>query len=920
MAEKVAEKIKKLKALRQSEIQKINDLLTVGQRARTDADVRPMFKTMCADVDEIKSEFSNQHTALISLVFNTEDEFKDALAIMSNFNKTFYEVKNILNSFSVETPAVKAESGSVNPAHINLPKIQLIKFKGDIQSFPTYLDMYDSLVHNNASLSAIEKFNYLISSLEGPPLSVVKCLQMSSANYEIAYTTLVKRYKNTRLLSQVHWSAIENSPKLNSDEPHALRNLLDIFSENLEALKILKHPVEHWDFILVTMLLKKIDISTATRNVHKLSNCNSSSVCRTCNKRHHSLLHFERPVDSGSNRSAPSASTDTNNISLGPESPTQTHTLAGFSGTDSTSVLLSTARVEVLDIRGHYQIIRAIIDTGSQTSLITQKCANRLGLPRRKIHSEIHGIGSTDVHSQLGCVYISLRPLGKPNSDLTADAIILPRICSDLPGKLLPKDGWSHIRNLTLADPDFDKPGNIDLLLGADLFPLIIQNGRVIGNANEPVALNTIFGFVLMGKFENTKLSHVTQSLLCQSEQQSLNDMLSKFWELENIPNKTAVSPDNELCEQLYLKTVTRAADGRFTVSLPFKDKLPSFCNSRDIAFNRFLSLERRLLKNPSLYVEYSQFMQEYLDLNHMELLNDPIYTDTSTYIDDVVTGCDSIDDALALQTELIDLLKRGGFELHKWASNKPEVLSHLPQSPVNFATHSLDSEDITKVLGLCWQPPSDTFTYKVAPIERSCTKRNILSELARVFDPLGFLTPITFYIKCLIQKLWVLGLSWDDKPPNDIQRVWKLCAAVLLSDLIDFVLKTYEKINFLKMYAWTDSAVTLSWIKSHPHRWKPFVSNRISFIQERVDPKNWWHVVSSQNPADVASRGAFPSDLLTNSLWWAAPDFLKHRQDAWPVNKLNTLESTEMFDEEKRNVTLTATIAPVDNFFRCPS
>ncbi|KAJ8974281.1 hypothetical protein NQ317_012597 [Molorchus minor] len=472
-------------------------------------------------------------------------------------------------------------------------------------------------------------------------------------------------------------------------------------------------------------------------NVHKLSNCNSSSVCRTCNKRHHSLLHFERPVDSGSNRSAPSASTDTNNISLGPESPTQTHTLAGFSGTDSTSVLLSTARVEVLDIRGHYQIIRAIIDTGSQTSLITQKCANRLGLPRRKIHSEIHGIGSTDVHSQLGCVYISLRPLGKPNSDLTADAIILPRICSDLPGKLLPKDGWSHIRNLSLADPDFDKPGNIDLLLGADLFPLIIQNGRVIGNANEPVALNTIFGFVLMGKFENTKLSHVTQSLLCQSEQQSLNDMLSKFWELENIPNKTAVSPDNELCEQLYLKTVTRAADGRFTVSLPFKDKLPSFCNKD----------------------EKDNFPRAFVALKN------------STYIDDVVTGCDSIDDALALQTELIDLLKRGGFELHKWASNKPEVLSHLPQSPVNFATHSLDSEDITKVLGLCWQPPSDTFTYKVAPIERSCTKRNILSELARVFDPLGFLTPITFYIKCLIQKLWVLGLSWDDKPPNDIQR-----------------------------------------------------------------------------------------------------------------------------------------------------
>lgn len=90
--------------------------------------------------------------------------------------------------------------------------------------------------------------------------------------------------------------------------------------------------------------------------------------------------------------------------------------------------------------------------------------------------------------------------------------------------------------------------------------------------------------------------------------------------------------------------------------------------------------------------------------------------------------------------------------------------------NPLSFETEQNSS---IKVLGLYWDSYQDSFFYKVSPIDRAITKRNLLSELARIFDPLGFLAPVTFLCKYLIQKLWILGLDWDDTPDQEIIRVW---------------------------------------------------------------------------------------------------------------------------------------------------
>ncbi|KAG5860876.1 hypothetical protein JTB14_028637 [Gonioctena quinquepunctata] len=148
-----------------------------------------------------------------------------------------------------------------------------------------------------------------------------------------------------------------------------------------------------------------------------------------------------------------------------------------------------------------------------------------------------------------------------------------------------------------------------------------------------------------------------------------------------------------------------------------------------------------------------------------------------SSYVDDFVGGASTFEEARVLITELIALMKLGGFELRKWSSNEPSLLSDLPESYLSTNSSSFDNdhENTTlKVLGLHWNPSFDCFHFSFNPsADKSCTKRTMLSELAEIYDPLGFLTPVTFFTKYLIQRLWVSGIGWDENPTADIVRVW---------------------------------------------------------------------------------------------------------------------------------------------------
>jgi len=167
-----------------------------------------------------------------------------------------------------------------------------------------------------------------------------------------------------------------------------------------------------------------------------------------------------------------------------------------------------------------------------------------------------------------------------------------------------------------LADPDFNKSGKVDLLLGADIFFNLLSSGRIRLGKNMPTLQKTLLGWIVSCnyQFDSTKFS-LLSTLLEQSQdkQVHLEKPVSKFWEIEEVPQNMPLSEEQRLCERHYTDTTVRLPNGRFCVKLPFKCNTIEIGNSYEIAKRRFLSLERRISNKTDVYEQYIQFMKEYL-------------------------------------------------------------------------------------------------------------------------------------------------------------------------------------------------------------------------------------------------------------------------------------------------------------------
>ncbi len=293
-------------------------------------------------------------------------------------------------------------------------------------------------------------------------------------------------------------------------------------------------------------------------------------------------------------------------------------------------------------------------------------------------------------------------------------------------------------------------------------------------------------------------------------------------------------------------------------------------------------------------------------------------------------------------------MFRCGGCPLRKWNSSNPEVLKGIDPSLKETPESITLSESglYTKALGLEWNVKHDNFRLTMNNVNKSdrLTKRMLVSNIAKLFDVLGLLSPIVIKMKILLQCLWELRIDWDDYVPSKILEVWaqweselpqlitcripryyfpktsqvttlqlhgfcdasenayagvvylrgqdilgnthislvmaktrvaplkrltiprlELCGAHLLSELLHHVMEVYE-IPMQQTFAWTDSTIVLNSLDGSPRRFKTYVGNKVSATNR------WNHVRGLENPADCASHGIFPSELLNHQLWWKGP------------------------------------------------
>lgn len=124
-----------------------------------------------------------------------------------------------------------------------------------------------------------------------------------------------------------------------------------------------------------------------------------------------------------------------------------------------------------------------------------------------------------------------------------------------------------------IADPDFDRPARIDMLLGCDVFPYLIRPcSKIIHSDSLPSALDTYLGWVLVGTVVNSSSNdHLASSnSLSITLNPSLDTLLHRFWSVEEPATPSIPTTEDELCEKWFKQTVSRNASGRFCVELPF--------------------------------------------------------------------------------------------------------------------------------------------------------------------------------------------------------------------------------------------------------------------------------------------------------------------------------------------------------------
>ncbi|XP_029169301.1 uncharacterized protein LOC114939215 [Nylanderia fulva] len=349
-------------------------------------------------------------------------------------------------------------------------------------------------------------------------------------------------------------------------------------------------------------------------------------------------------------------------------------------------------------------------------------------------------------------------------------------------------------------------------------------------------------------------------------------------------------------------------------------------------------------------------------------------------YVDDLLTGANTLSEVRRVRGETVALLKRGKFEFGRWASNCRELLKDVEGA--TDASVSLGGDSSSKILGIAWDPVNDSFKfdYETGSPANCITKRTILSEIASLFDPLGLLGPLTVVAKLILQDTWQTQVGWDESLPQDIHTRWlgikqqltnlgelrvprfvgrviddggvqlhgfcdaskraygacvyvraynsgecrvrllvsksrvapmraislprlELSAALLLAKLIEKVRESVG-LHAAGVVLWSDSTITLQWIQSSSRKWSAFVANRVGEIQRLTEGADWRHVPSTDNPADILSRGADLAALAVSGLWWEGPAYLRLNEGHWPIRNI---EISGELPEQKRVIAAVA-------------
>ena len=365
---------------------------------------------------------------------------------------------------------------------------------------------------------------------------------------------------------------------------------------------------------------------------HSAASCGSSETCKMCKGTHHTTLHRKAQTNAGQQQNQP-ALQHAGQPPGQPGAVTFTEAARQF-GMGRTAILhtglkimmLMTAKLLLEAKDGTFHVCRALVDPGAEASLIARRLFEKLGLAAlEKIAAGFHLVGGATIEpGEVTRVKVKAKSpvTGYIFSEhcLVMDSIT--QACT-----ITPQDLPDYLRGVQLAD-DFSLGDKIDLLLNADAFRRLLCAKRVDPpqGLDGPTALQTKIGYVLAGQLQTpAKPAHqdLVQAALGVVPSIGINrvsiDNLEKFWEVEEVPRvpEARMSDGHRQVQQHFDKTVRPGRPYQVGISFNSK-KLSTLGSSYKSAKNRYLNMERRLLKTEH-FAAYQAQIKDFVDSDHAE-------------------------------------------------------------------------------------------------------------------------------------------------------------------------------------------------------------------------------------------------------------------------------------------------------------
>lgn len=155
--------------------------------------------------------------------------------------------------------STELSSTSRDGGFVKLPAFPIPIFKGSLQDWPSFIDTFNAMFHENDKVPTVQKFQHLKSCLVESAADIVKTIPTTAENYMQAYEAVVSRYENKTLIVQSHIRSLFDTPKVEKTSAFNLRQLYHHVTSHVRSLKALGQLTQHWNAWLVTLVCSRLD-------------------------------------------------------------------------------------------------------------------------------------------------------------------------------------------------------------------------------------------------------------------------------------------------------------------------------------------------------------------------------------------------------------------------------------------------------------------------------------------------------------------------------------------------------------------------------------------------------------------------------------------------------------------------------------